>query len=57
MDSGRLKRTGRLMEIKTIEKPSSGLTDLIPDYWPANRGGRLIGGRLIGVRLSIDKLK
>ena len=39
---------GRLIEVKTIEKPSSGL-----DHWPPNRGDRLIGDRLKGFRLYL----
>jgi len=42
MDSGRSKEAGRLTEVKTIKKKPH--RDF--DYWPPNRGGRLIGGHL-----------
>ena len=51
MDSGRLMGAGRLIEVKSIEKTSSGL-----DYWSPNKGGRLIGGRLIAVELYYNAL-
>ena len=40
----RLKGVGHFIELKEIEKPSSGLDY---DYWPPNGGDRLIDGRVI----------